>query len=204
MFAVITILIITNLLTAGILLKRYLLRDIGLLESCDPAVRTAAHEAGHAVVALQSPSVNSVTEISILQTPATYKQGIAGTTSILFNSTSPLYLWERAIVSMGGAAGEMYYCGTMRSGGCKKDLLEALEFAREICSKTSVSVTKREFPFDIAGCYSRRPTATESYVLNVAYAEARKRVHNKSQHLKSIALDLLRAGRLQGREIPRI
>lgn len=204
MLAVIIALAITNILTLGIILKRYTSRTAGVLDSIDPSVRTAAHEAGHAVVALQSPCVLGVTEITILQTPSYLAQGIAGATNILYNTASPLYLWERIIVSMGGAAGEMYYCGTMRSGGCKRDLIEALGFAREVCSKTNVSITERKFPFDVTKCYSSKPSEAESYVLNIAYAEARKRIHGKSQYLKSMTLDLLRSGKLDKKDIPRI
>lgn len=204
MLAVIIILVIINILTAGLVFKKYFPSGAGRLASSATIVRTAAHEAGHAVVALQSMAVHSVSEISILDTPDMRARGSAGVTYINYNVASPFYLWERIIVLMGGAAGEMYYCGTMHSGGCKKDLVQALDYARQMSSKSYVTGTKGEFPFDVAACFSKRPTPNESYILNTAYAEARKRVHNKSAQLKTIAIDLLRVGKLLGHELPRV
>lgn len=201
MLAVIILLVFTNIITIGLMLKQHFPRSADVLKSRDPAVRTAAHEAGHALVALQSPAVSYVSEVSII---ADHSIGMAGVTHIAYNQSSPLYLWERLIVLMGGAAGEMFYCGTMRSGGCKKDLLEALDLARKVCSQTKITVTNSNFPFDITQCYSGNIIASERQVLNMAYAEARKRIHNKPEHLKAITIDLLRSGRLSGNNLPRI
>lgn len=199
----VAILVAINLILAGIVFKKYYGTN-GFFKSASSVLRTAAHEAGHTIVALKSPAVVSVKEVTILDTAAMHSSGTAGLTTILFNSRSLLYYWERVIVLMGGAAGEMHYCGTMLSRGCKKDLLEALDLARQINQTSQVAAINREFPFDVAKCYAVRPTQSECFILNTAYSEARKRIHNNSDSFKLLTTDLLKSGKLLEHELPRI
>ena len=163
-------------------------------------VRTAAHEVGHALVAMDSPAVSDVEEVNILQA-SNQSRGFAGVTLIRYRRDHPQYLWESLIVYLAGAAGEITYMGNMKSVGCKADLLEALSLARRIIAISPPTLNRTNFNFDVGQCFKTSLTIQERYILNLAYKAARQRILKKEEVFKTLIIKLMNAGRLNSNEL---
>jgi hypothetical protein len=151
-------------------------------EPSPQARHTAVHEAGHLIAAWYCTEVVTIHSVTIVPDPH-HENG--GKTVCLFNQHARTpYCF--AVIALGGAAAEIMTFGKMRSGGCKKDLLEIRDFLDGLEEPWPWKIhdqggTGPTLPFK--KIFTLPPTRHEHETLLQAYKLARKLlVHYAEQH----------------------
>lgn len=151
--------------------------------------RAYAHECGHAVVAWLSPAVASVEGIRF------HRDGSAVTSSF-FYAEHPDLLPERAVVAMGGLAGETMVWQRIRSGGFGDDLPKARKILRAFLKKSPLADLERRWngrladsTLDVPAMLTRRPPHDVAAAMNLCYRRAKRLLQdNRAGFYRLVAL----------------
>lgn len=159
-------------------------RDIAYHET-----RKIAHECGHAVLMWLSPAVRSVHEIVL-------RADGSGTAGYYPFSEHPDYMLERAVIGLGGLAGEILVWERVRGGGLDSDLTRARDCLKAYLEKSSAADLERRWDgllansgLDVAGMLRIRPPRELAAAMNLCYRRAkRKLMDNRAAFDRLIAL----------------
>jgi ATP-dependent Zn protease len=136
--------------------------------------RTAAHEAGHAILAWISPSVVRIKQVTIDAEDG----GV-----VSFDRTeirNELHVWDSMAIGLAGIAGEGIAFGCVKASGCGSDLRRARSWAEELSAEGDAMAS---FPWkeadaaastlDIGAMFAEPPSPAVAAVLNKAYRRSK-------------------------------
>lgn len=163
-----------------------------------PDMRSAAHEAGHAVVAWASPYVRQIERVWIDSNGGR----VAYTAS---RASTVAASWYALTIALGGIAGEAIVVRSFRSYDARKDLSEAIDLARKIAASGPHSTPwdGDEPPadgFDVGRVYTNLDARTRR-VLNLAYARAKGVIRRDKARFDTITLCLLESRTLEAKAL---
>lgn len=164
--------------------------------------RVAAHEAGHALLAWYSMHVTSVdyTDIRPGKSKTAY--------SLRMIEKSSQMNWDRLVILMGGLAGEAIAFGTIRSGTCHNDLIEARDTAAHIAENFGTLFPWKDDPssskLDISRMFTDGITPFMAEILNIAFRKAKQKLTCNRAPFDRLREELAGTRRLAGRDFTRI
>ena len=140
-----------------------------------PEVRTAVHEAGHAILAFYCTKVREIKTVSILE-----EMDASGKIDYKIGWGNKACVWCCLVIGLGGIAAENMIFGKFRTRKAKQDLLNARGFAEDLeeTGKPPWGVPEgvsKAPPFE--SMYERAPKNCEA--LKIAYATARKTLERR-------------------------
>lgn len=136
--------------------------------------RTAAHEAGHAILAWVSPKVIRLTTVTMDD-----EDGDAVVRFDRKELRTNADLWDSITIGLAGIAAEGLAFESVKAGGARRDLERAAKWAEGLAASGDPLAT---FPFaepkaisrlDIGRLYETRPSPLACDVLNLAYRRAK-------------------------------
>jgi hypothetical protein len=165
----------------------------------------AAHEAGHAIVALRCTRVSSVSRVDIAP------DGLSGACAHDFE-TRHADEWnaqERSCsmtIALGGIAGELRSFGFFKSGGAKADLLRALSMGKELVERGDSYAFEpkrlRKIPFERAFTEDHDPAVIGA--LSRAFSVAFDILDENARDHQGLTLLLLRQQVVERDELHRL
>lgn len=136
---------------------------------------TAAHEAGHVILAWASPFVMGVTSVTLND------DGESGVTSMVRGEVhGQARLWDAIAISLAGIAAEGYAFGRFSTSGSHGDLKKARDWAEELVAQAKSHTPEMPWraptsrsTIDIGLMFEERPSEATCAVLNTAYRHAK-------------------------------
>jgi ATP-dependent Zn protease len=154
-------------------------------------VRTAAHEAGHALLALSTTAVARVTGIRVDD------DGLAGVMNyrkshLVYLDESPRALWCLLVIDLGGMVAEMMVCGSVKTNPCRDDLLSARAYAKQIVDVSTLgrfpwSRPRRTKAPDFHRMFEGGLPEVEHEVMSLAYGLAWDLLERRREQLDELA-----------------
>lgn len=162
---------------------------------------TAVHEAGHALVVLNSNHVEST-----LDTVTTVQDGdSSGRVAYSLKGLPAVVQWELAIVALGGAAGEHVGRGKVDPPACKSDLGDALVKAREIAATHKVEpLAVHDTVLNVQSFYKEQLDPFVLGALNICMSEAIRRVRENESDFYRLVNVLLERRELTGLQVKEV
>lgn len=159
--------------------------------------RTAAHEAGHTIVALAAEGARPLVKVVTI-VPGEDHNGRV--TYSLSTSDPDMLDLENLIVMMAGAAGEFMARELVNTEGCRLDFVKAVEAAAAI----SIQLNDADIKFDVQPFFKNELPANILRVLNYGFSEAYDRIMVNDQKFFRLVGLLLDRRELTGSQVNRL
>lgn len=174
-------------------------------------LRTAVHEAGHAICAWFNPYVTSIEHITL--------ENEAGNGHVLYSMSGKRHkndaLWSHIVVALGGIGAEATEFGKFRSKGATGDLLRARDLAAMLVARERGptpgalfcpwDIELDEDAFDLSQMFlSVDEDSADARVLNLCYARSKQLIARDPQRFHQLIEALLEKGELQPDDIGQI
>ena len=177
-----------------------------------PELRTAVHEAGHAICAWFNPYVTRIEHITLKNQAGNGHMLCFIVSDEQHNNDA---LWAHAAVALGGIAAEAGEFGTFHSRMANGDLLRARDLAVMLVARAMGptpgallcpwDIELEEDAFDLSQMFrSIDEDSAEARVLNLCYLRAKQLIAHDSRRLYQITEALLDKGELQASDIAKI
>lgn len=159
---------------------------------------TAAHEAGHVILAWASPFVTEVTKVVLND------DGVSGVTTIVRGAVhGQTRLWDAVAISLAGIAAEGYAFGRFSTNGSHGDLKKARDWADELVAHATNHqpeipwrVPTSRSTIDIGLMFEERPSDATCVVLNTAYRHAKSVLAMRPDAFQTLTLAIRTRGTL--------
>ncbi|HTM68726.1 MAG TPA: hypothetical protein VL426_05505 [Candidatus Binatia bacterium] len=162
-----------------------------------PDERTAAHEAGHAILAWVSPNVSRLTAVTLDD-----KDGDAVVRFDRRPLVTPADRWDSIVIALAGIAGEGRAFGSIKAWGAGRDLHRARLWAEELAAAGDPMAAwlweepRAASTLDVGAMYKDRPSPLACDVLNKGFRRAKDVIA-----LRPDKFDALRAALRQRRSL---